>query len=85
MAISEPKMHISHIDYIRMWLSFDLVVVNLTGGLWVFLNHPFSCSVVGNSSQHISLSVHHPWLPGPLLFSFVHAKCLVEERRDLWS
>ncbi|XP_027060814.2 uncharacterized protein [Coffea arabica] len=39
----------------------------------------------GNSSQHISLSIQHPLLPDPIIFSFVHAKCSLEERSDLWQ
>ncbi|XP_071906125.1 uncharacterized protein [Coffea arabica] len=85
VAISEPKLSFSRIDYIRMRLAFDSAVGNQTGDLWIFFNTPFGCSIVGNSNQHISLSVQHPWLPSPLVFSFVHAKCSVEERRELWS
>ena len=77
VAISEPKQPICSVDHIRMRLSFDSVVVNPSKNLWVFFSSPFICSVVSSSVQHITLS-------GPLLFSFVHAKCTMEERRKLW-
>ncbi|XP_027118292.2 uncharacterized protein [Coffea arabica] len=35
--------------------------------------------------QHISLEVQSPQLPTPIIISFVHAKCSVDERRNLWS
>ena len=65
----------SKIDFIRMHLAFDLVITNLSDDIWVCYCTPFSCSVVCNSSQHISLSIQHPLLPGPVIFSFGHAKC----------
>ncbi|XP_027081100.2 uncharacterized protein [Coffea arabica] len=37
-----------------------------------------------SSDQHISLHVQNPLLPSPIIMSFVHAKCSVEERRELW-
>ncbi|XP_027170927.1 uncharacterized protein LOC113770609 [Coffea eugenioides] len=38
-----------------------------------------------NSLQHISLILSHLWLPCALCFSFVHAKCTLEERKELWQ
>ncbi|XP_027156511.1 uncharacterized protein LOC113757398 [Coffea eugenioides] len=43
------------------------------------------CFVVGSSSQHVTVSVQHPWMDGSLCFSFVHAKCALGERRVLWQ
>ena len=45
---------------------------------------PFVCSIVGNSDQHISIHVQSMLLSSPIIMSFVHAKCSVEERRELW-
>ncbi|XP_071922584.1 uncharacterized protein [Coffea arabica] len=85
VAISEPKMNVSRIEGIRLRLAFDFTVVNQSGDLWIFFNAPCGMSIVRDSNQHISLSVHHPWLLGPLIFSFVHARCSMEERRELWA
>nr|XP_027098901.1 uncharacterized protein LOC113718182 [Coffea arabica] len=84
-VICEPKTDVSKIDFIRMRLAFDSVIKNLSGDNWVCYCTPFSYSVVGNSSQHISLSIQHPLLPGPVIFSFVHAKCSLDKRRELWQ
>ena len=84
VVLCEPKLYLSKINSIRLRLSFDFVCVNLSGDIWVFYSSSFVCSVVGNSDQHISLSVHYSLLPGSLIMSFVHARCSVEERRDLW-
>ena len=70
VAISEPKLDVSQVKYICMKLSFDYAIVNISEDLWIFYSCPFICSVVGNSNQHISLSIQHPWLPGPLILSF---------------
>ena len=85
VAISEPKLDVSRVEYIRMRLSFDYAIVNVSEDLWIFYNSPFTCSMVGTSNQHISLSIDHPWLRGPMIFSFVHAMCSVEGRRELWE
>lgn len=85
LAISEPKIDVSRVQYIRMRLSFDYAIVNISEDLWIFYSAPFNCSLVGNSIQHISLSIQHPWLPGPMIFSFVHAMCSVEGHCDLWQ
>ncbi|XP_027060834.1 uncharacterized protein [Coffea arabica] len=85
VAISEPKLDASRLESIRLKLSFDYALVNESEDLWIFYSSPFVCSVVGSSSQHISLHIHHPWLPRPMVFSFVHALCSVEGRRGLWE
>ncbi|XP_071928030.1 uncharacterized protein [Coffea arabica] len=54
------------------------------GDIWVFYSSPFVCSIVGNSDQHISIHVQSMLLSSPIIMSFVHAKCSVEERRELW-
>ena len=84
LAISKPKQPICNVDHIRMRLLFDSVLVNPSKNLWVFFSSPFICSIVSSSAQHITLSIYHPWLSGLLFFSFVHAKCTMEERRELW-
>lgn len=83
VAICEPKMDVSQIDSIKIRLPFDSVVVNSSTDIWVFYNTPLVCAVLGNSSQHITISVQHPWLARSLCFSFVHAKCTLEERRTM--
>ncbi|XP_071940013.1 uncharacterized protein [Coffea arabica] len=85
VAICEPKLDVTNIESIRLNLSFDAAVVNLSADVWVLYNFPLVCSIAGNSQQHISLNVHHPWLPRSLRFSFVHARCTLEERRGLWQ
>ncbi|XP_071939206.1 uncharacterized protein [Coffea arabica] len=83
-AICEPKADVAQIESIRLRISFDAVEVNTSGDIWVFYSLPFTCSVVGRSSQHISLLVHHAWLPGELVVSFAHVSYSREERRTLW-
>ncbi|XP_071918880.1 uncharacterized protein [Coffea arabica] len=68
-----------------MRLPFDSVVGNLSADIWVLFSAPITCTIIGNSSQHITLLVHHPWLPRSLCFSFVHARCTMKERRILWQ
>ena len=85
VAICEPKLDVSRIESIRLRLNFDFVLVNCSGDIWVFYNSPFVCSKVGNSCKHLSLFVQSPLMPGSIIMSFVHAKCSVEERRELWS
>nr|XP_027103097.1 uncharacterized protein LOC113724387 [Coffea arabica] len=85
VAICEPKVGISQIESIRLRLSFDAVEANASGDIWVFHSSPFVCAVIGRSSQHVSLQVQHPWLPGLVVVSFVHARCSVEDRQTLWQ
>ncbi|XP_027156449.1 uncharacterized protein LOC113757288 [Coffea eugenioides] len=51
----------------------------------IFLKNSFQVLLVGNSNQHISLSISHPWLLGPMIFSFVLAMCTIEGRQELWA
>ena len=60
VAICEPKLNVENIESIRLRLSFDAVVVNLSADIWVFYNLPFICDIAGNSDQHISLILQHP-------------------------
>ena len=83
VTISEPKLSASRVEYIRLKLSFDFALLNVSTNLWIFYNAPFSCLVVGSSNQHISLVIHHPWLSCPLAFSFVNTLCSAEGRRVL--
>ena len=83
LAISEPKIDVSRVQYIRMRLSFDYAIVNISEDLWIFYSSPFICSTIGNSDQHIVLDIQHPSFFGSLIFSFVHARCTVEDRKDL--
>ncbi|XP_071923162.1 uncharacterized protein [Coffea arabica] len=85
VAICEPKAGMAQIESIQLRLGFDAAEANASGDIWVFHSSPFVCSVVGRSSQHLSLQVQHPWLPRPLVVSFVHASCSLEERQTLWQ
>lgn len=48
VVICEPKLYVSKIDSIHLRLSFDLVVINISGDLWVFYSSPFIYSIVDN-------------------------------------
>lgn len=50
-----------------------------------FYNSSFTCSVVRESTQHISIFVQHGQFSIPFLLCAVHAKCTVEERVELWD
>ena len=60
VAIFEPKTNVSRIEDIRRWLAFDSIVVNQSGELWIFFNAPFGVSIMGDSGQHILLSMQQP-------------------------
>ena len=84
VVICEPKLDESKIESIRLRLLFDHTFVNNSGDIWVFYSSPFMCSIVGRSEQHISIHVQSQLLSSPIVMSFVHAKCSVQERRVLW-
>nr|XP_027108979.1 uncharacterized protein LOC113728817 [Coffea arabica] len=84
VVICEPKLDESKIESIRLQLLFDHTFVNNSGDIWVFYSSPFMCSIVGRSEQHISIHVQSQLLSSPIVMSFVHAKCSVQERRVLW-
>ena len=85
VVICEPKLDVSKIVSIQLRLLFDYMFVNCSSDIWVFYNNPFVCSIVGSSDQHISLDVQNPLLPSSIIMSFVHAKCSVDERKELWT
>ena len=51
----------------------------------MFFSSPVGGQVVGESDQHLSIRWGHPQFPAPLLISFVHAKCVRDERQRLWE
>ncbi|XP_027151796.1 uncharacterized protein LOC113751848 [Coffea eugenioides] len=85
VGICEPKLSKDEVDSIRLRLNFDFVVCNSSGDLWVFFRTPFASQVVGESDQHLSIRWVHPQFPTPIIVSFVHAKCLVPDRQQLWE
>ena len=85
LSICEPKLDVSKLETICLRLLFDSVMVNMSTDICVFYKSPFVCLLVGSSDQYIALYIHHPSLPGSLVFFWVHARCSVEARKDLWK
>lgn len=85
VAICEPKIQAAKIHSIRMRLNMDHAVFNIEGDIWVFYNSSISCSLVGESCQHLSLQISSALFELPIIFSFVHAKCTALERVQLWN
>ncbi|XP_027178157.1 uncharacterized protein LOC113777323 [Coffea eugenioides] len=83
-GFTQVKLDVARIESIRLRLSFDFVMVNISADLWVFYKSPFVCLWVGSSDQHVTLDAHRPLLPSSLVLSWVHARCFVEARKDLW-
>ena len=75
VAICEPKVPVGDIQGIRLKLRMDRCVSNNEGSIWVFYQNSLVCDHVGKSSQHLSLKIHSHIVDGPMIFSFVHAKC----------
>lgn len=72
-------------DGFHLKLGVDRAICNSLDSVWLFYNHPFDCTVVGEGSQHILVIVQHCHLASPVLSSFVHAKCTEIERLVLWN
>ena len=85
VGVCEPKLSRHDADSIRLLLNFDSIICNSTGELLVFFNSSFVGQVVGDSDQHLSICWGHPQFPVPILVSFVHAKCQLVERQQLWE
>ena len=52
---------------------------------WIFRQSSFTCQTIGESNQHLTLHVRSQLFPHEACFSFVHAKCISQERVLLWS
>ena len=78
-------MDVGHINNVQLMLGMDFSVTNQWGTIWVFHKFPLSCSIVEKSCQHLSLQVQYQLLPSTVYFSFVYAKCTVQERQMLWA
>ena len=57
----------------------------INGGPYGSSINSLSCSIVEKSCQHLSLQVQYQLLPSTVYFSFVYAKCTVQERQMLWA
>ncbi|XP_027083517.1 uncharacterized protein [Coffea arabica] len=56
------------------------------GTIWFFFQENFSGSIIGESSQHVSVRLSHDHIPGSrVIVSFVHAWCTAVERNELWA
>ena len=51
----------------------------------VFFSFPFVSQVKGDLDQHLSILLSHPQFSCSFLVSFVRAKCISFERKNLWS
>lgn len=85
IAICEPKISSSYLNDFRLRLNMDAAVANLSGSIWVFYQHPWVCSILGESRQHLSLRVQHNFLPSSVCMSFLHASCTADDRVHLWE
>ncbi|XP_027158377.1 uncharacterized protein LOC113759998 [Coffea eugenioides] len=84
VAICEPKTLIANIDMIRMKVGMDFSIANLWGSIWVLYKSLFDCQMIGESNQHLTLSLRSQLLAEEIYFSFIHSKCTVQEREGLW-
>lgn len=85
LMICEPKQDVSMLDQFNIILKFDCAFSNSCRSLWMFHNSPFVCSIIGQSTQYLSLNVQHHQLPTTYVLSIVHIKCIKSERRELWD
>ena len=49
-----------------------------------FYQSPLRCQVFGESVQHLTVHMQSFLFPTTVCFSFIHAKCTVQERESLW-
>nr|XP_027071629.1 uncharacterized protein LOC113696407 [Coffea arabica] len=68
-----------------MRLHMDQAICNSRGDIWVLYKSSILCSLVGESSQHMSLYLSSLLFERPITFSVTHAKCTDTERLELWS
>lgn len=85
LAILEPMVQGSQIDFLRRKLGFDGAVANCSQNIWLFWTHEVCCSIRFDHPQCLHASFSLPWLSFSFQSSFIYAKCTRLEMQDLWA
>lgn len=78
VAICEPKVKMSRFNYIRRKIRIAVGLVNSSASVWIlFLKKLFSCFVVGDSVQYISILANNSMLFSSCKLYILRAKCTI--------
>ena len=84
VALCEPLLELSHLEYIRVKLNFHHTSANIEGRIRVFCDSSFTAEIVAQSSQFIALRMTHPCMGQEFIAVLIHVACTKEDRAELW-
>lgn len=67
-------------------LKFKYSFTNYVSTIWIFFaKAAYSCHLLHDSSQQLTIRIHHYLWPLPVNATCLYAKCENRERQDLWD
>lgn len=85
IAIFEPMIALEKIALLSKRLKFLFSFSNHCSTIWIFAKAAYTCTVLHDTAQHLTIRAHHYLWPTSFLISCLYAKCNSSDRQDLWS
>ncbi|KAJ7950658.1 Endonuclease/exonuclease/phosphatase [Quillaja saponaria] len=85
VAVAKPKIPLDNLNELAGYLGFNRCCVNLDNNLWLFWEDVFSCDIIMNSGQPITLKIMHNQVSTPIFVTLVYAKCRRRDCSNLWE
>lgn len=85
ISLMEPFEVSSNIDKYKRTLGHHTALSNYLETNWLFARKELQINILADTTQHITIMVHHQnWSEG-ILFTIVYAACNDGNRRELWN
>ncbi|XP_059285600.1 uncharacterized protein LOC132039071 [Lycium ferocissimum] len=85
ISFQEPFVNSSRLHYFRRKIGFNNATSNCSGKIWCLWDDNYSCTIVEDHIQHLTLQVHHIMSQVKFHVSIVYAKIKASNRKDLWG
>ncbi|XP_070034440.1 uncharacterized protein [Nicotiana tomentosiformis] len=84
LVLEEPFLEKHKLHHYRRRIGFPNAIANSSGKFWLFWDNDYSCNVISDKSQQITLEVKHITKHEPLWITVVYAKTKARRKKNLW-
>ncbi|XP_070048945.1 uncharacterized protein [Nicotiana tomentosiformis] len=85
IALHEPFVDKTKLNHYRSKLGFPNAIANSNGKIWIFWDNDYTCNVISNKKQQITMEVNHSMMQIPFWITIVYAKTNTRRRKNLWK
>ncbi|XP_016498057.1 uncharacterized protein LOC107816829 [Nicotiana tabacum] len=85
VALLEPFVHSSNLEQYKRKLGFQHTIANCNGKIWCFWDADYTCTVISNYKQQLTLSVQHAMVQDTYWVTIVYAKTKARRKKKLWQ